>query len=147
MGKNKSIGVVIDTNLWISFLIGKRMAFLVPLLENSKIQIFSTYLLKVEILSVSQREKFNKYFSSEDVKWLESWMDSIVSYVDLQEIPSRCRDPKDDYLLELAIKSNASYLVTGDDDLLAMGSVGDCKITKIGQFEQEIQEKFRDSID
>lgn len=34
--------------------------------------------------------------------------------------PSRCRDRKDDYLLEQAIRFRADILVTGDDDLLAL---------------------------
>ena len=31
-----------------------------------------------------------------------------------------CRDPKDDRILELAVNGNASFLVTGDDDLLTL---------------------------
>lgn len=34
--------------------------------------------------------------------------------------PARCRDRKDDYLLEQAIRFRADILVTGDDDLLAL---------------------------
>jgi uncharacterized protein len=30
-----------------------------------------------------------------------------------------CRDPKDDYLIELALLGKADYLVTDDDDILA----------------------------
>jgi predicted nucleic acid-binding protein len=34
--------------------------------------------------------------------------------------PARCRDRKDDYLLEQALRFAAEVLVTGDDDLLAL---------------------------
>jgi uncharacterized protein len=34
--------------------------------------------------------------------------------------PARCRDPRDDYLLEQAIRFDADVLVTGDDDLLSL---------------------------
>ena len=34
--------------------------------------------------------------------------------------PPRCRDPRDDYLLEQAIRSGAGILLTGDDDLLSL---------------------------
>ena len=62
--------------------------------------------------------------------------------VPLGDIPARCRDPKDDYLLELAIQSKAIYLVSGDSDLLEMGTIGDCRIMTVKQFEQEIFEKL-----
>ena len=39
--------------------------------------------------------------------------------MELPEIlPEKCRDRKDDYLLELAVISNADFLITGDKDLL-----------------------------
>ena len=60
--------------------------------------------------------------------------------VPLTIIPARCRDPKDDYLLELAIQSKAIYLVSGDSDLLELGTIGDCKIMTVAQFEKEIVE-------
>lgn len=34
--------------------------------------------------------------------------------------PARSRDPRDDYLLEQAIRSRANVLLTGDHDLLAL---------------------------
>jgi predicted nucleic acid-binding protein len=36
------------------------------------------------------------------------------------EVIAQCRDPKDDYLLSLAVSGRADCLVTGDDDLLAL---------------------------
>ncbi|MBP8019606.1 MAG: putative toxin-antitoxin system toxin component, PIN family [Hylemonella sp.] len=34
--------------------------------------------------------------------------------------PSLCRDAKDDYLVALLLQARASYLITGDNDLLAL---------------------------
>jgi predicted nucleic acid-binding protein len=56
----------------------------------------------------------------------------------LDDIPQRCRDPKDDYLLELAIKSKAIYLVSGDDDLLDIGEIEGCRIMTFSRFLQEV---------
>lgn len=61
-----------------------------------------------------------------------------MTNVPLGDIPSRCRDPKDDYLLELAVQANAIYLVSGDSDLLDIGTIGDCRIMTVQQFEKEI---------
>ncbi|MBQ6791126.1 MAG: putative toxin-antitoxin system toxin component, PIN family [Paludibacteraceae bacterium] len=61
----------------------------------------------------------------------------------LGEIPARCRDPKDDYLLELAIQAKAIYLVSGDSDLLDIGTIGDCRIMTVQQFENEVLSKLK----
>jgi hypothetical protein len=58
----------------------------------------------------------------------------ISDAVELKEIPARCRDPKDDYLLELAMASKAEFLLTGDDDLLEMKRVGFCRILTVRDF-------------
>lgn len=51
------------------------------------------------------------------------------------DIPSRCRDVKDDYLLELAIQSDADFLITGDNDLLVIAKIEHCRIVTIMEFE------------
>ncbi len=120
--------VVVDTNLWISFLIGKRLEGFLDLLGNPWFEPVSSQQLNEEILRVARRPKFHDFFNEEDVNRLEEWMTSHCTMVEIGEIPSRCRDPKDDFLLELAVQSNAIYLVSGDEDLLELGQIGDCKI-------------------
>lgn len=45
--------------------------------------------------------------------------------------PRRCRDRKDDYLLEQAIRFRADILVTGDEDLLAIdGTIEGLRVLK-----------------
>lgn len=131
------IRVVVDTNLWISFLIGKRLDGLLDFLGALWFEPVSTQILNDEIVRVARRPKFSKYFHEEDVSRLEEWMKDHFTMVEIGEIPQRCRDPKDDYLLELAIQANAIYLVSGDDDLLEMGQIGGCKIMTFAQFEAE----------
>ena len=43
----------------------------------------------------------------------------------------KCRDFKDNFLLDLAIDSKADYLVTGDKDLLEIKLIGKTKILTI----------------
>ena len=43
-------------------------------------------------------------------------------------------DPKDNFLLNLAVDSKADFLLTGDKDLLVLGKVGDTKIMTISDF-------------
>lgn len=46
-----------------------------------------------------------------------------------------CRDPEDDHILACAISSKADYLVTGDDNLLSLGSYEGVKILTPRTFE------------
>ena len=129
--------VVIDTNLWISFLIGKRLDSLLEIFEDPWFEVVSTQLLHDEIINVAKRDKFRRYFTLEKVQLLEEWMKEAMVMVELGDIPRRCRDPKDDYLLELAVQANAIYLVSGDDDLLSLGHIEGCRIMTVDQFETE----------
>jgi uncharacterized protein len=122
MPDNKPIKVIIDTNLWISFLIGKQLASLKSLLVEGTIQpVFSRQLLD-EITIVTQRPKLQKYFSSEKVIDLIVFLESIGLLIEVKSSVSLCRDAKDNYLLALAKDSQADYLITGDEDLLILES-------------------------
>jgi uncharacterized protein len=44
------------------------------------------------------------------------------------------RKKKDNFLLSLAIDSNATYLLTGDKDLLVVNKIGKTKIITVSQF-------------
>ena len=134
----KRIRVIVDTNLWISSLIGRQLGSLREILSYPSIELVMTERLLQEVLLVVRRPKFAKYFHEDDVNQLQQWMEQNMTNVPLGEIPSRCRDPKDDYLLELAIQAKAVYLVSGDSDLLEMGTIGDCRIMTVQQFEQEV---------
>lgn len=131
--------VIIDTNLWISFLISKTFDKLDDLLLNNKVRlIFSSELLE-EFIEVVNRPKFKKYFSKEDV---EDLLNSIHKYADFVTVLSNvklCRDEKDDFLLSLSVDSNADYLITGDNDLLDLVSYGDTKIVTMTTF---LSQKF-----
>ena len=131
------VRVVIDTNLWISFLIGKKLDCLLELLDNPWFELVSTARLNEEILEVSRRPKLRKYFREENLLLLEEWMNQHFVMVEIDDIPKRCRDPKDDYLLELAVRANAIYLVSGDKDLLDIGQINECRIMTVAQFEAE----------
>ena len=137
MREEKIIRVVVDTNIWISFLIGRRLSNLMKLLTRADVQlIFSEELLN-ELHIVSKRPKFLKYFpSTVQSDRLIDFLRSIGELISLPNvIPNRCRDAKDDYLLELAIRSDADFLITGDDDLLVIKRIEQCYIVTIKEFE------------
>lgn len=75
----EKIRVVVDTNLWISLLIGGRLGNLLDLLVSPELELISTKLLRDEIINVAQRPKFRKYFSEEMVSALKEWMDDVMT--------------------------------------------------------------------
>ena len=96
--------------------------------------VISTELIE-EIHDVVSRPKLAKYYTSENVNMLMKYMKDFSLSFELGNIPSRCRDPKDDYLLELALVSDADFLVTGDKDLLEVKKIGNCQIVTAMEFD------------
>ena len=135
MSGTKKIRAIIDTNLFISFLIGKRLKKLKDYLVNSRIVLIFSEQNILEIELVSARPKFKKYFSINDVKNLIDLIQTIGKVYEIKDTPEICRDPKDNFLLGLAEKSKADYLVTGDSDLLVLKKYEMTKIVTIEEFE------------
>lgn len=59
---------------------------------------------------------------------------ATAELVAISERLTLCRDPGDDKFLELAVKGRADLIVSGDDDLLAMGAVRDIPIVAPAAF-------------
>ena len=118
--KIKPIKVIIDTNVWISFLIGKRMEFLKDLIVNKQIRIVTTEQLLEEISQVTSREKISKYFPKKHVDDLIELLKQISEVKITKQQHAICRDIKDNFLLDLSDQSKADFLVTGDNDLLIL---------------------------
>jgi len=118
MPENKAIKIIIDTNLWISFLIGKGLKELKNLLVEETVQVVISEEILQEIIIVTQRPKLQKYFPRNKVDELIQILHAIGLFIIITTEVSICRDPKDNYLLALAKDSNANFLVTGDQDLL-----------------------------
>ena len=135
---NSPIRIIVDTNLWISFLIGRHLHVLLDILDNPLFELITTERLRQEILTVARRPKFQQYFGEQQIQELEHWLTYKATEIEIGEIQVHCRDPKDDYLLQLAIDAKAIYLVSGDDDLLSIGEIQGCRIMTIEQFQAEI---------
>ncbi|MDN4165387.1 putative toxin-antitoxin system toxin component, PIN family [Cytophagales bacterium LB-30] len=130
----KSKRVILDTNLWISFLISKRLQELDSFLHTGDITLLFSIELIEEFLEVSQRPKLKKYFTNSDIKALLKQIDNFSELVQVRSTISVCRDEKDNFLLSLAIDGKADFLITGDLDLLTMESFKKTKIVSWANF-------------
>ncbi len=125
---------IIDTNLWISFLIGKQLSSLKDLLSQDIVKpIYSQQLLD-EFITVTQRPKLKKYFRIDKVNELIIFLQEIGEVIEIKSTVSVCRDPKDNYLLALAKDSKANFLITGDRDLLIIKKFEQTTITTYQDF-------------
>ncbi|MBN1767986.1 MAG: putative toxin-antitoxin system toxin component, PIN family [Prolixibacteraceae bacterium] len=90
-------------------------------------------------MSVSERPKFQKYFSRDDIKHLTQVLNEYGLIVKVTTDVNECRDFKDNFLLNLAIDSKADYIATGDNDLLVLKKIGKTKILTINELLYEIR--------
>lgn len=73
-----------------------------------------------ELNDVLSREKFDRYVTREE---RDAFLEALIGeseWVEITESIQACRDPKDDRILELAVSGQASFVVTGDSDLLLL---------------------------
>jgi putative PIN family toxin of toxin-antitoxin system len=139
MPEKPSIKVIIDTNLWISFLIGQQLADLKELIVNQIIKVVLSEQILEEIETVAQRPKLEKYFPATKVQELIELLKTIGLCIEITSEVSICRDAKDNYLLALAQDSQADFLITGDRDLLILTNFEGTKIITYRDFLDKIK--------
>ena len=127
--------VVIDSNIWVSFLIGKKFRNLVQYIRSGRITIITCDEQLQELADTFIKPKLQKYIQPSQTKFFFSFLKGVSLIIQNLRVTPLCRDPKDDYLLALSIASNAHYLVTGDFDLLEMEKINNTLIIKYVDFE------------
>ena len=126
--------VIIDTNLWISFLITNNLNILSELFLFERFQIIFSDELFNEFLDVARRPKFKKYFDEKSVQLLIENISEKLEFIEVASTITICRDLKDNFILALSIDGNADYIVTGDKDLLSLNGFKGKKIITINEF-------------
>jgi uncharacterized protein len=128
--------IVIDTNVWISLAIGSKSVTedLIKILENSAIEIVVSEELLDEITVTLSKPKLRKYLTHERVSILFSILNNDCLLEKSILTRKFCRDPKDDFLLNLALQSSSEYLITGDSDLLILNPIDNLQILSIKEF-------------
>ncbi len=111
---------VVDTNIWISALLGGRSAL--PVLQawgENKFRVIVSQPLIDEFDEVRQRSRLKKYINQDHAEILLKQLYLRGKMVNLQTVPPLCRDPKDHPVLATAIDGQADAIVSGDKDLQA----------------------------
>jgi uncharacterized protein len=137
---SSKIRYVFDTNVIISSVLfetsNPSKAFLYALHHGE-------VLLSLEVLEelndVFGRKKFDRFVTSEERdEFLETFIERAI-LVEIIEKVRVCRDPKDDKILDLAINGQATYIVSGDKDLLVLNPFRGVKIVSAEEFLKEVE--------
>ena len=108
---------VIDVNTFITLFINKDTDWLLQYVLQNKIEIFVDKHLINELLLVLSYHKIKKILPL-DKHLYANFVLLISTYIKSDEYHIKSPDPKDNYLYDIALTSNAKLLVTGEKALL-----------------------------
>jgi len=128
--------VVIDTNIWISYLLGTLLQDLDEKILSREVKIIVSEEMLKELAEVSSRPKFKNIITPGRMRELFALLDNYAKVISPHRKVNVCRDEKDNFLLEAALEGKADYLVTGDEDLLMLNPFQRIRIIKPKDFEK-----------
>ena len=127
--------VLFDTNLWISFMIGKQLSSLSEVLNRQDVEVYVSEQLLEEIRTVVARPKFDNLISEETRFYFFEMVYDVCYFTDITvQSESPIRDIKDLYLLSMAESVPVDYIVSGDKDLTDLGEHAGIPILKYSEF-------------
>ncbi len=132
MKADTGLCVVIDTNVWISAFLSRTSvpALVVRRILDDGQPVFSTRTF-AELEARLWLPKFDRYVSMDDRKALLHDAEALAHWVNVpEEIAARtfCRDSDDDKFIQAALAAKATWLITGDQDLLVVPEIPELRI-------------------
>ena len=128
---------VFDTNIWVSYFLKGNFKELVEMVFDYDVDFYRAKELTRKISDVLTRNKLKKYLTlpiSEYIRFYERL--SILIKIKLEF--SGCRDPKDNFLFDLAYQSNSKYLVSGDKDVMETELKKKLEVITLTKFKERI---------
>lgn len=136
MASKTIIRIALDTNIWISFSIGKKLDKLKEIFLNDKIVIFICPEIIEEYLRITVSKKIAKYLSQQRILDTLDLMETFTKSKDVLSRKQIARDPKDDFLLSFAKENKLDFLITGDKDLLVIKNYHSTRILTFKEFSE-----------
>jgi putative PIN family toxin of toxin-antitoxin system len=119
--------VLLDTNVLVSYLlqpgsVGAVRTILRAFLGGQLTLLVPEALLDELAITITGKHRLAKRITQAELTQFLSVLQAFGEAVPPihEPIPAVTRDPKDDYLLAYALVGAADYLITGDNDLLAL---------------------------
>jgi uncharacterized protein len=136
MASKTIIRIALDTNIWISFSIGKKLDKLKEIFLNYKIVIFICPEIIEEYLRITVSKKIAKYLSQQRILDTLDLMETFTKSKDVLSRKQIARDPKDDLLFSFAKENKLDFLITGDKDLLVIKNYHSTRILTFKEFSE-----------
>jgi putative PIN family toxin of toxin-antitoxin system len=134
-----SLRAVQDTNVLVSGLlaeVGAPRVVLDAWLDDQFVLVTSLYLLDelTHVLSYPRIAQRIRLGNSEMEALLAALLARAHVVAGQLHLPGTTRDPKDDAVVACAIEGEASYIVSGDEDLLVLGTYAGVEIVSPARF-------------
>lgn len=135
--------IVLDTNVVLSALLwrGAPYRLLDAIRSHEEVRLFTSLALVDELAEVLRRPVIAKRLSTIGKSAHEALLDYVeaVELVEPQQVPRVVPDDADDdQVIAAAIAAGADWIVSGDSDLLSMGSHQGILISTAAQAVQRI---------
>jgi putative PIN family toxin of toxin-antitoxin system len=124
--------VVFDSGIWVSALEFGGVPRLALEHADAEDQMILCADIEGEVVRIMST-KFGRTPDSVRSRMSELSRDAIWTVVH-GRVAGICRDPKDDFILECAPDGHADFIVTGDKDLLSLGSYEATRIVTPRQY-------------
>jgi uncharacterized protein len=128
--------VIFDTNVLLNVAFSSRSvaanAFQKALMLGDVVYSPETLTEFTEVLN---RSKFDKFISNEKRnRFLKDFVEAAMLVTAPRFDSPICGDPKDEMFLELAVATNADYIVSEDKDLLVLHPFRNTSIIQVSHF-------------
>ncbi|MEX2565880.1 MAG: putative toxin-antitoxin system toxin component, PIN family [Cyclobacteriaceae bacterium] len=111
--------IILDTNIWISYIIGRKLDEIAKLILAQDLIVYSCKELEEELKEVLSRDKFRKLLQYDPGIYL-NYIQNLTISIPVYSHFEGCPDKKDNFLFDLAIQSKSDFIVTGDKLLLTI---------------------------
>lgn len=141
-GRTRPLTIIVDVNVLIGFLIGKRMPALLPRLHDGEFVLFISAPMLAELVEVAAQPTFLPHVPMQLAHHIALTLADLGDLVTVEVGSPQplSGDPKNDYMLLMAEKANADLLVTYDTELLNLKNFGATTILSARNFTKEYLE-------
>lgn len=127
--------VVIDTNVFISYLINNKTFDLLSFFINNNITIYSSEEIWTEFFSVIKKKYIQEKIPTAFYKDKTIYKDA-TEVITIDKTFNSAADPDDNFLFDIAFQSKSYYLITEERALLNMKHVGRIQIISFSAFKK-----------
>lgn len=137
--KNTTFRVVLDTGIRVRYVIKPNFRCIDAAMADLQLVPLYSQELRNKLFEVLQRPRFVKYITPNDLEAVFTIIDDFGKMIPVTSNRKLCRDPDDDFILNLALDSDADYIVSGDKDLLSMNLVENIPIIGIKKLKELLE--------